>query len=305
MDNLLAKKGISLDRFRSFLAVADAGGMAKAAPGDPVRQSQLSRQIGELEAAFAVPLTERKGRSVALTPAGRQLAEVLRESFARLGEVATQARAAVPTLTLGAGDSLLNWRIIPALARLDTAISRPQLVLVALGSGEIVRRLEDGRLDLGLVRSSELPRGLRSTPVGFVQDVLFVPRRLLDKTDGSPGSILSGVPLALTHGEPGVVEHVETIARRLGVEPRIELLCETFVQACRAVKTLRYAALLPSIAADELRSSGVIQLSDAPLAGRSVRILLAWHTRLERRASASFVQTLSSAVRWDGSPRSA
>lgn len=41
-------KGMSLERLDAFLAVLEAGGIARAAPGQPVRQSQLSRQISEL-----------------------------------------------------------------------------------------------------------------------------------------------------------------------------------------------------------------------------------------------------------------
>ena len=55
----MTAKGLSLERLASFLAVVDARGIARAAPGQPVRQSQLSRQIGELERALGVALFER------------------------------------------------------------------------------------------------------------------------------------------------------------------------------------------------------------------------------------------------------
>ena len=44
IDALFAAGGLSLERLRSFLAVAEAGSIAKAAKGDPTRQSQFSRQ---------------------------------------------------------------------------------------------------------------------------------------------------------------------------------------------------------------------------------------------------------------------
>ena len=70
-DDLLQHSGLSLDRLQSFCCVAEAGGVTKAAKGDPARQSLFSRQIKELEEFFGVELMRRSGRGVALTEAGR------------------------------------------------------------------------------------------------------------------------------------------------------------------------------------------------------------------------------------------
>ena len=51
---LFTVSGLSLDRLRTFLRVAEAGNLAKAAKGDATQQSQFSRQIKELEAFFGV-----------------------------------------------------------------------------------------------------------------------------------------------------------------------------------------------------------------------------------------------------------
>lgn len=75
---LFSKAGLSLDRLRSFLEMAEAGGIAKAAPGDAVRQSQISRQIRELEEFFGTELTLRRGKGLVLTPAGSRLADLIR-----------------------------------------------------------------------------------------------------------------------------------------------------------------------------------------------------------------------------------
>ena len=47
-DHLFSKGGLSLDRLRGFMQMADAKSIAKAAPGDTNRQSQISRQIRDL-----------------------------------------------------------------------------------------------------------------------------------------------------------------------------------------------------------------------------------------------------------------
>ena len=53
--------------------VCAAGSIAKAADGDPVRQSQYSRQIKELE-DFRVKLAQRSWRGMQLTANGKELA---------------------------------------------------------------------------------------------------------------------------------------------------------------------------------------------------------------------------------------
>ncbi len=68
---MMGKGGLSIDRLRSFLEIAAAGGIAVAARGNPNRQSQLSRQLKELEEFFDVELVLRGRGRFALTAAGQ------------------------------------------------------------------------------------------------------------------------------------------------------------------------------------------------------------------------------------------
>jgi hypothetical protein len=75
---LFAESGLSLDRLRALLEVGAAGSIVKAAGGDPVRQSQYSRQIKELEDFFRAQLIERQGKGTRLTSHGKELARISR-----------------------------------------------------------------------------------------------------------------------------------------------------------------------------------------------------------------------------------
>src|SRR5436190_2430407 len=75
---LFAESGLSLDRLKALLEVGAAGSIVKAADGDPVRQSQYSRQIKELEDFFRTRLIERQGKGTRLTDSGRELARISR-----------------------------------------------------------------------------------------------------------------------------------------------------------------------------------------------------------------------------------
>ena len=52
-------KGLSLDRLETLSAIVARGGIARAADGDPNKQSLFSRQVAELEAWFGVDLMDR------------------------------------------------------------------------------------------------------------------------------------------------------------------------------------------------------------------------------------------------------
>src|SRR5262245_11421129 len=139
MNDLFHRRGLSLDRLASFLRVAEAGGFARAAPKQPVLQSQMSRQIRELEEFFGRRVFERRGRTLALTPTGKQLALLVRDTFRGLADVARDA-SPLP-YAIGAGDSLLHWWIIPRLGAALAEVPPATVRLYALSSPEIGERL--------------------------------------------------------------------------------------------------------------------------------------------------------------------
>ncbi|QYE36319.1 LysR family transcriptional regulator [Polymorphobacter sp. PAMC 29334] len=113
------------DRFedlRTFVAVADAGGITSAAKALDVAKSAVSRRVSELEQRLGVKLVERTTRSFALTAAGRRYhveAHDLLESLARLdataGDVAPNER--VRRLSLVAVQEAGPARVGAAVAR--------------------------------------------------------------------------------------------------------------------------------------------------------------------------------------------
>ena len=276
-ETLFERRGLSLDRLRAFVAVADAGGIARAAPRDPVRQSQLSRQISELEEYFGHALIRRAGRSVELTELGQRLAGVVRSTFGGLLDVAREGDASPIQFTVGGGDSLMHWWVIPRLGRALGRVPRASVSLVALSTPDVVTRLEDGRLDFGLVRGRPASSVLSMRPLGKLAYALFVPRKLRGPRPATLETARS-LPIALQHGEPDQGER--TLRVGLGGHPRSILECETFPQVCRAVQTGGYVGLLPTIARDDLHDCDELRVPGALRMSASVH--LAWHPRTEK-----------------------
>ncbi|HXU05868.1 MAG TPA: LysR family transcriptional regulator [Polyangia bacterium] len=221
----MAGKGLSLDRLASFLAVVEAGGIARAAPGQPVRQSQLSRQVGELERALGVALFERGTQGPRVpSPAGARLACLARDFHRGLDDV-SRADAGPLAIALGAGDSAIHWLIAPIARELPDV----QVDVGARSTAEIVAELADGTIDAGVVRLSDAPSGgLKATRIGTLEYALFSPRG-----EHRP-------PLAVATGEPALAPLLASLGPA-------RLRCETFPQVAAAVRA-GFAGVLPTIA---------------------------------------------------------
>ncbi|MDT8856674.1 LysR family transcriptional regulator [Paracoccaceae bacterium Fryx2] len=80
-------RNLDLTALRSFMAIADAGGVTRAAGFLNLTQSAVSMQIKRLEDVLQVPLLDRSARKVVLTPPGEQLLGYARRMLALNDEV--------------------------------------------------------------------------------------------------------------------------------------------------------------------------------------------------------------------------
>src|SRR5215831_4681104 len=99
------KKGLTLRRLKGLVEIAENGGIARAAPRNRVRQSQLSTDHKRLSAYFSVELVRCVGnRGVAITPEGKRLTALAKYFFTSLEDlrrVWKNRRLAVHTTKLG------------------------------------------------------------------------------------------------------------------------------------------------------------------------------------------------------------
>ena len=107
--SLLSKGGLSLDRLHNFCLIAEAGGLTRAAGGDPGKLSLFSRQIRDLEEFFGVELKRRHGKGIVITDAGRRLAQLTRAHLLGLEDFQREARQLPMQLSIATGNSILEW----------------------------------------------------------------------------------------------------------------------------------------------------------------------------------------------------
>lgn len=86
--------GVTLERMRSFVRVAERGSLSAVAREQGVGQSTVSRHVAELEAALGVTLLNRTTRRITLTDEGRRYQGEARTILRLVDEATDGARSA-------------------------------------------------------------------------------------------------------------------------------------------------------------------------------------------------------------------
>ena len=142
---------VDLHRLRFLREVAARGTMAAAAEALSYTPSAVSQQLAILEKEFGTSLLERRGRNVALTPAGQALVDGSDEVFAAAERVtvaveAVSGRVAGP-VTIGAFQSA-GLRLVPT-ALVSLREEHPELeVHLRQGLNVDLRDLQLGHVDI-------------------------------------------------------------------------------------------------------------------------------------------------------------
>jgi DNA-binding transcriptional LysR family regulator len=108
---------MDLKRLRTFVAVAEENGFARAAERLALAQPAVSKHVKELEDQLGGPLFERRPDGVHLTYAGAELLSAARDLISTAAEIEARVKAAargdVGVLTLGFNETVSWGTIIP------------------------------------------------------------------------------------------------------------------------------------------------------------------------------------------------
>ena len=271
---LFAEGGLSLDRLKALLAVAATGSIVKAADGDPVRQSQYSRQIKELEEFFQIKLVERHGKGVRLTSNGRELSRISRFFMLGLSNFQRGCLSEEQTFRIGASATFIRSFLLPVVSnkkmRGDT-----RYIIETVGDDEIERRLHDLTLDFGVTTQAAISRPLQLAELGKWRLKLWAPTAL-HKNEKSAATALKerSLPLVLAQRE------LEMCGADFfnNYEPR--LICDNSLEAAIAMERGDLASALPDFLAPE--DAKAFRMRIPSLESRIFRFRLAWNPRLLR-----------------------
>jgi DNA-binding transcriptional LysR family regulator len=146
---------LDVTRLRVLVAVARHGSVTAAAHALNYAQPSVSHHIARLEAETGARLTQRAGRGIRLTDAGRLLAERAEEIIGRLDAAENELAAHIGLrggrIRLAAFPSALGTIVPAAAARLEAEHPGMDLTLAVAEPPEAVRMLRAGYVDVALV----------------------------------------------------------------------------------------------------------------------------------------------------------
>lgn len=173
---------------RSLVALADLGGIARAAEKLHLSSPAIHKQLKLLEAELGVQLYEKLGRNLRLTQAAEILLPYSRDLLAG-HDVAIAAMEEWKGLNrgivrVGAGPATSVYLLPGLLREYRRVFPKIDLVIETGNSPVLIEKLGNGSLDLALLVSSHLPEGSDLTvekswgmEFVFVSSLAHVPRR--------------------------------------------------------------------------------------------------------------------------------
>ncbi|TCS65734.1 LysR family transcriptional regulator [Primorskyibacter sedentarius] len=154
-------RNLDITTLRSFVAVAQSGGVTRASGFLNLTQSAVSMQIKRLEELLGLTLLDRSGRKIALTAAGEQLLAYARrmvtmndEIFARLTDQDYEGE-----LMLGVPHDIVYPVIPQVLQRFSVEYPRVKVQLLSSYTSNLKEQFRRGEIDVILTTESGLEEG--------------------------------------------------------------------------------------------------------------------------------------------------
>ncbi|MGP8001114.1 MAG: LysR family transcriptional regulator [Streptosporangiaceae bacterium] len=279
---------LDVTRLRVLVAVARHGSVTAAARALNYAQPSVSHHLSRLEAETGALLTQRAGRGVRLTDAGRLLAERAEEILGRLdaaeNELAAHVGLRAGRIRLAAFPSALSTIVPAAAIRLEAETPGLDLSLAEAEPPEALHMLRAGYADVALV-FRHYQDGVAAGPPTGQQDgtrsrlILDDPIHLVAQAPGGDAGPLPDQPDLAGYADRRWIGGCERCRSYLvwqcelaGFSPKIAFTTDDFVAVQALVAAGLGVTTLPGLALRAARHPG-IQAAALPGSHREVLAL--------------------------------
>jgi DNA-binding transcriptional LysR family regulator len=240
---------MQLHQLRYVVTVAEERQFTRAAARLHVAQPSVSSAVAALEAELGAPLFHRARNEVVLTGAGEAFLPWARQVLADCEAGAAAVRDLLGLqrgrLSIGATPSLTTNLLPPVLVAFHSQHPRLELTVHEAGSQDLVRRLEEGEIDLAVV-ILPVDRPWVETSALMEEELVL--------------AVCEGHPLGGRRSiRVGELDGVPLVMFKDGYDLR-----ETTIEACRR------AGFAPVLAMSGLEMDGALALAGAGVAGAVV-----------------------------------
>jgi LysR family hydrogen peroxide-inducible transcriptional activator len=244
---------LKLKDLRYLVALADEKHFGRAAERSHVSQPTLSAQLKKLEDYLGVQLIERNPKQVAMTEAGEQIVARARRIIEASDEVVTLARAHRDPLAGKLRLALLPTigpYLLPRVAReIRKALPRLELRLYEYQTAQMLEKLRDGQIDVGILALPVDLDGLDSRPLYDEPFTVALPEhhRLTKKTTLRVED-LKDEPLLLLEDGHCLRDQALEVCSSVGMQEKQDFRATSLETLRQMVATGAGVTLLPELA---------------------------------------------------------
>lgn len=255
---------MDVNRLRLLLELSRRGTITAVAEALTYTPSAVSQQLAVLEREAGVPLLERAGRRVALTPAGVVLSRYAESVVAVLAEAesalaATRERLAGP-LRIGAFPTAARTVLPPALVTLGRDHPGLELMVTELDPSAVPDALRSGAVDVAITSDYDY---VPAEPDPAIEvDPLLEETVYLASAAAPPGAAVTRIDdcreAPWIAGSPGSMCHALVVraCQVAGFTPRIRHIADDFATVLVLVGAGQGVSLIPELGLAATRANG-------------------------------------------------
>ena len=290
---------MELRHLHYFKTVATHLHFRKAAAELFISQPPLSRQIRELEEELGVQLFERNNKRVSLTDAGRYFKDEVDALFAKLEESKSMVRqihlSESGELKIGYISSVYQQQLAEVLLQMREIFPFIKTRLYEVPTVEQIKALEQGRLDVGILRAPVHTESLKLRSLFFDPFTVVIPHDGKNPASQQElASLIKGKPFIFFDQDyaPDYHSKLLEICARLGFKPNIVHEVNNVHSILQLVEAGLGVSILPLSLQQQYKGLQIsyIPLSDIPI---TTEVVLAYKESNTNQALQWFIENYS------------
>ena len=289
----------NLSQYKIFYEVSKAGNISRAAKELYISQPAISKSISKLEDSLGLPLFTRSSRGVQLTCEGEVLFEHVREAFEALDRGEQELKRIqefdIGHLRIGVSNTLCKYILLPYLKTFVDQYPHMRVTIESQATAQTLARLEQQKIDLGLVAEPSLKKELSFIPVMDIQDIFVATPAYLENLylrEGRDTSLFETGNIMLLDTSNMTRRYVDEYMAQNNIYPRQILEVTTMDLLIEFAKIgLGIGCVIKELVQKELESGVLTEIPlDIPIHRRTIGF--AYHPANQALALKTFLEFL-------------
>ena len=258
----------ALSSYKVFYEVAKAGNISKAAKRLFISQPAISKSIVRLEDQVGVKLFHRNSRGVHLTAEGEILFAHVQDAFEYIERGEEELKRIkdfdVGHLRVGSSASLCKFILIPYLKEYLKRYPHMKLTIENDDTLSTVQKIENHKLDVGLVAYSSFKHGTHFLKIMDVEDMFVCTPTYLQhfhELEGEQADVFEQGTLILLDRENVTRRYIDEYFKEEGIVPHKVLEISTMDLLIEFAKIgLGVSAVVREFVLQELREGTLVEV---------------------------------------------